>query len=167
MGGIMRTLTLCSVTLLVSGCDYLGSYISAPSAPKVVSVDDSRDGPSFIACKGDIHIIPKEAGYQIEFIDEDGLTHTLYGIKKFSLTDVPQQVKSNIPDPEPDLYNFANSENNLPTYSDGNSIHNGTTVVWKSGAQAKLVIEHDSKGNETGRHWERVWIHNKACDPTT
>jgi hypothetical protein len=163
----MRALILCSIVPLVSGCDYIGSYLSTPSAPKIVSVDDTKDGPTFMACKGDIHILHRESGYQIEFTDGDGLTHTLYGIKKFSLTDMPQQIKSTIPYPEPDLYNFRNSDDNLPTYSTGETVHNGSIVVWQSGEQARFVIDHDSKGIETRRHWERVLVHNKACDPST
>jgi len=163
----MRTIALCLLLFIVSGCDYVGSYVSAPSAPKAVWVDDDKNGASLMACKGDIHVIPRESGYQIEFTDEDGLTHTLYGVKKFSLTDIPQLVKSSIPYPEPSLYNYANNEKNLPTYSDGKSIHNGDTVVWKAGEQARLVIELDAKGIETGRHWEQMWIHNRACDPNT
>jgi len=129
--------------------------------------DDGKDGQTLLACMGEIRIIPGEAGYQISFTDADGLTHTLYGIKRFSVSDVPQRIKSNIPYPEPDLYNFKNTDHSLPTYSNGTSVQNGNIVVWQSGEQAKFVIDHDAKGEETGRHWERTWIHNKVCDPTT
>jgi hypothetical protein len=164
----MRTPVLCLLVLLVSGCDYIGSYVFPPAAPKSIWIDDGKDNSQyFVACRGDIHVIPGEAGYEIEFTDADGLSHTLYGIKRFSLTDVPREVKSSLPYPEPDLYNFNNTEDNLPTYSNGKSIHNGDVVVWATGEQAKFVIDHDAKGNEKGRHWARIWVRNKVCDPSS
>jgi hypothetical protein len=160
----MRKVMLCLLMLQASGCDYLDSYVFAKSAPKILWLDDGKDGQSIMACKGDIHVNFRDAGYQIEFTDADGLNHTLYGVKRFSLSDIPPLVKSSIPYPEPSLYDF-NKENSLPTYSSGETIHSGSIVVWKTGEQAKFVIDHDAKGNET-RHWESVWIHNQACDPS-
>ena len=91
-----------------------------------------------------------------------------HGVKRFSLTDIPPLVKSSIPYPEPDLYDFNNSsDHNLPTYSNGQTVHPGDIVAWPKDRQAKLVIDKDVKGIENGRHWEPIWVHNKACDADT
>jgi len=152
---------------LVSGCDYVVASMNAPAAPKIVEIEGSKDGETFMACKGDIRILATPSGYQLDFIDAAGLNHLLYGIKKIHLTDIPKMIKSTVPYPEPELYNFSNSDHNLPTYSDGPTVHNGAIVVWPSGAEAKFVIEHDAQGNETKRHWESIWIRNAVCDPPT
>lgn len=133
----------------------------------MVEIEGGKDRETFMACKGDIHIISTPSGYKIDFIDAAGLNHLLYGIKTIHLTDIPKMIKSTVPYPEPELYNFSNSDQNLPTYSDGTTVHNGAIVVWPSGAEARLVIEHDAKGNEKNRHWESVWIPNKVCDQPT
>lgn len=164
----MRALVLCLLMLLLSGCDYLNAYFFPTSAPKSIWVDDGKDGQSMLACKGDIRITPSDAGYQIEFTDADGLNHALYGIKRFSLADVPPLVRSTLPYPLPDLYSFNNKDHFLPAYSNGQLIHNGDVVTWATeGAQGKFVIDYDAKGNETNRHWEAILVHNKICDPTT
>lgn len=160
----MRSLLLCMVMFVTPGCDYVGSYLFTPTAPKFVWIDDGKDGRSMVACKGEIHVISRESGYQIEFTDADGLNHAFYGIKRFSLADVPPLVKSNLPYPEPNLYNFNNNENSLPTYSNGQSVHNGDAIVWSAGQQAKFVVERDAGGKGTSRHWEPVLIHNTVCD---
>lgn len=35
----MRTLVLCLLMLLVSGCDYIGSYVFPPAGPKSLGTD--------------------------------------------------------------------------------------------------------------------------------
>lgn len=152
---------------LVSGCDYVVESMNAPGAPKMIEIESGKDAETFMACKGDIHIISTPSGYKIDFIDAAGLNHLLYGIKRIHLTDIPKMIKSTVPYPEPSLYDFNNSDDNLPTYSNGTTIHNGNIVVWQSGAQARFVIERDAKGKETNRRWEAIWIPNKVCDQPT
>ena len=56
----IRASIFCLIVPLASGCDYIGSYVAAPSAPKIVSVDDTKEGPTFTA------IVPRWVVYESE-----------------------------------------------------------------------------------------------------
>jgi hypothetical protein len=124
--------------LFAAGCD------NVTSSPKMIEAD----GQTYIACKDLVWVSIEGGGllgggetYKITFTDAAGLSHTLRGIKKVEMTDVPGMVPAPMP------------RNPTMTSSDGKPVVEGNVYTWSDGSKARL---HNGA-------WEAVRVPNDVC----
>jgi len=113
-------------------------------SPKMIEAD----GQTYIACRGLVWVRSEGGGllggsesFKVTFTDAAGLGHTIRGLKKVAVTDVPKTVPASMP-LHPSL-----------TTSDGKPVVEGFTYTWSDGSQARF---HDGG-------WESVQVPNDAC----
>jgi hypothetical protein len=125
---MVRQLTLGSAVLLclvLSGCD------KVRFAPVLIAAD----GESYVACRDAVWITPEGGGllsggettYKISFTDPDNLGHTIFGIRKLSVTDPPRFTTAPMPTTEPTTFDRDN---------EGNPYVEGRVYHWADGVQA-------------------------------
>ena len=127
-----------SGALLAAGCD------DVSNSPKIVEAD----GQTYIACRGLVWVTSEGGGllggseiFKVSFTDAAGITHTLRGLKKVTVSDVPTLVPAPMP-LNPSL-----------TTSDGKPVVEGNIYSWSDGSKARF---HNGA-------WEPVQIYNDAC----
>ena len=121
------------------GCDELPQ-----KSPKMIEAD----GQTYVACR-DLVWVKLEGGgfvgsggtFKVTFTDVAGLGHTLRGLKKVEVSDLPKTV----PAPMPLNPSFIDK--------DGNPYTEGSIYHWPDGSQAKF---------KNGA-WEPVQVPNDAC----
>ena len=110
------------------------------------------DGQTYIACH-DLVWIDNEGGgilggettFKVSYTDAQGLAHTVKGIKKLSIHEVPKVVPSSLPYPLPDP--------KTGTDRSGNAFREGVVYTWSDGSEAVL---------QNGL-WKPTMRLNKAC----
>lgn len=124
--------------LLMIACDDI------MQSPKMIQAD----GATYVACKGAVWV-SKDGNtlfggtevYKVTFTDREGTSHSLRGVKKVTVSDLPQFVYAPMP------YNPAS----LTT--DGTRPKEGLTYTWNDGSKAIW-----KNGN-----WSPAQILNQAC----
>jgi hypothetical protein len=129
------------LSCLTSSCDNI------KQAPQLIEAD----GQTYVACFGWVWI-SNEGGllggvstFTVSYSDADGLGHTIKGIKKLSVSDLPRLTPAPLPYPLPDPITARDRE--------GNPYQEGFTYTWQDGSKSTL----------RGGKWERVMIPNPLC----
>jgi hypothetical protein len=136
--GIVVVVGLLSLGSQFVGCD----NVKAP--PKFIEAD----GQTYTAYKDFIWISSEGGGvlgaseiFKVTFTDPSGLSHTLRGLKKVTVSDAPATVAA----PMPSNPGF--------TTSDGKPVVEGYTYTWSDGTKARF---------HNGR-WQPVQVTNDLC----
>ncbi len=82
------------VLVVVLGCVLLAGCSDIPSlSPKVIEAD----GETFVACTGLVWVTSEIFGgagtFKVTFTDAAGLSHTIRGLKKIEVSDLPPPVE--------------------------------------------------------------------------
>jgi hypothetical protein len=137
-------LVLGVVALAIYGGVALFSRIGGDDAPKVINAD----GETYLACRGQVSVNSEGGGlfgsadiFKVSFTDVAGLSHTLRGIHKVQISDVPKMMDA----PMPINPGFLDR--------DGKPMTEGNTYTWTDGTQARY--EHGQ--------WVPAKVPNDAC----
>ena len=139
---------IASLAFALAGCGYqLG--------PKEVTVWDAKgEKQTAIACGDYMRVTPEgwsSSAFEVTFTDNEGLGHTVYGVKQVVVSDIPKTVAApmwafNYP------YIPGERYSNKPDGTQGAEIKEGDIVV-KGDNQARLV----------NGAWAPVMVPNTAC----
>ncbi len=133
-------------TVVISGALFAAGCDNVSGSPRIIEAD----GQTYVACKGLVWVTSEGGGllggsesFKVSFTDATGLAHTLRGLKKVQVSEVPTLVPAPMP-LNPSL-----------TTSAGKPVVEGNTYSWPDGSKAKF---HNGA-------WEPVQIPNDVCKP--
>lgn len=136
-----RNLTTIAAALLLSACD-----LPYSGHKRIIA-----DGQTYIACGSIVWVNTESSGlvggetsYLVSFVDQDGNSHSLRGIKKVSVVDLPKMVPKAMPWSLPDTSGVD---------ADGKPFQEGNVYTWADGAEAQFL---------NGK-WVEVMGPNTAC----
>jgi hypothetical protein len=95
------------------------------SAPKMIDAD----GTTYFACEGMVWVSSESGTFKISFTDQNHLDVVLRGVKKVTVSDLPQTVAVPMPYPLPEPPGF---------YGDGKPWKEGDEIDWPDGTKARL-----------------------------
>jgi len=130
-----RALLILVLSCLTASCDNI------KQSPQLIEAD----GQTYVACFGLVWIksegglLGGESTFSVSYSDASGLGHVVKGIKKLSVSELPEFIPAPLPYPLPDPITELYKE--------------GYTYTWPNGAQAKI---RDGK-------WETVMRPNPLC----
>jgi len=148
------------------GKDMLSGFFDG-SKPQLVDVD----GQTFVACGGvsvsaDGGLLAGDT-FQVQYKDNEGLSHTYRGVRKVRMDDIPKMVTASLP-----------TSKALKT-SDSKPYEVGSVYTWPDGAKGKFTgydvltgddkkpyLDSDGKPIPISANWEPVQEPNTACNPT-
>lgn len=122
-----RAFASITVAMCLSGCD------SVRMAPQIIDAD----GQTYLACTGLVWakdtsgLFSGDTVFKVSFTDSGNKSHTIWGIRKLSISEPPAEevapFPANVPDPSVTLD------------VDGKAFVNGRTYTWPDGSKAELV----------------------------
>jgi len=102
-------------------------------APQIINAD----GNSFLACSGLVWaneasgIFSGDTVFKISFTDAGNMSHTIWGIRKLSISEPPAQEFAPFPNNAPDP--------SLALDTEGKPFVGGRIYTWPDGSKAELV----------------------------
>jgi hypothetical protein len=134
----MRTALRCALAFLPAlsiGCGDIPTHTH--TSPKSITAD----GQDYLACEGLVRVYDPPRGvassssshlYEIVFQNEYGKEVDLTDVKTYTIRDAPADASYA-------MAPNANAGNRSSTYSDGQPLRKGETVVWGKGEQGRAI----------------------------
>jgi hypothetical protein len=117
---------LACLTCLLSGCDNMRT------SPQVIEAD----GQYFVACNGLVWVtgtgglLSDSTSFKVTFTDSGDLKHTIWGVKRLSVSEPPAEAFAPFPPSPPDP--------KVSVDQNGQAYRSGEVYTWPDGSKAQL-----------------------------